>query len=124
RVYFTNLSPGTYRFVVKSTDSNGNWPANEKALLIEILPPWWLGNLAYFLYSLAGIFTIYFIIRFYHNRQKEKQKIQMALFERAKEKEIYESKIDFFTKIAHEIRTPLTLIKAPMEKIMRNIGEV
>jgi ligand-binding sensor domain-containing protein/signal transduction histidine kinase len=124
RVYFTNLSPGTYRFIVKSTDSNGNWAMNQKTLVIKILPPWWFSNLAYTAYILIGILAIYIIIQFYHNRQKEKQKVQMAVFERVKEKEMYESKIDFFTKIAHEIRTPLTLIKAPMEKIMNNIGQV
>lgn len=124
RVYFTNLSPGTYRFIVKSTDSNGNWANNKKILAIKILPPWWFSNLAYSLYVLIGILAIYAIIRVYHSRQQEKQKIRMAVFERAKEKEMYESKIDFFTKIAHEIRTPLTLIKAPMEKIMNNISQV
>lgn len=124
RVYFTNLSPGTYRFAVKSTDSNGNWAMNQKTLVIKILPPWWFSNLAYTVYILMGILAINTVIRFYHNRQKEKQKVQMTVFERAKEKETYESKIDFFTKIAHEIRTPLTLIKAPMEKIMNNIGQV
>lgn len=124
RVYFTNLSPGIYRFVVKSTDSKGNWANNEKSLTIEILPPWWLSKLAYTVYILLGILAVYIVIMFYHNRQKEKQKIQMALFERAKEKEAYESKIEFFTSIAHEIRTPLTLIRAPMEKIMNNIGQV
>jgi len=96
----------------------------KKSLTIEILPPWWLSKLAYTVYILLGILAVYIVIMFYHNRQKEKQKIQMALFERAKEKEAYESKIEFFTSIAHEIRTPLTLIRAPMEKIMNNIGQV
>ena len=123
RVYFTNLSSGTYRFVVKSTDNNGNWANNEKILSIKILPPWWLSRLAYTIYTLLGILAIYAVTRFYHNRQQEKQKIKMVAFERVKEKEMYESKIDFFTKIAHEIRTPLTLIRAPMEKIMNNISQ-
>ncbi|MCH5597131.1 triple tyrosine motif-containing protein [Niabella ginsengisoli] len=39
RVYFTNLSPGSYTFYVRSTDSNGEWAANEKILHIKILPP-------------------------------------------------------------------------------------
>jgi ligand-binding sensor domain-containing protein/signal transduction histidine kinase len=122
-VYFTNLSPGTYRFVVKSNDSNGNWPPNEKSIIIKILPPWWLSKWAYAVYTAFLIAIVYLVINFYHNRQKEKQKAQMALFEREKEKETYESKIDFFTKIAHEIRTPLTLIKAPLEKLMRNLTQ-
>lgn len=117
-VYFTNLSPGKYQFMIKSTNANGDWVSNQKNLMITILPPWWLSNFAYFIYITFALLLAHFIIRFYHIRQTEKQKIKMANFERAKEREVYEAKLDFFTKIAHEIRTPLTLIKAPMEKLM------
>jgi signal transduction histidine kinase len=46
------------------------------------------------------------------------------LFEHEKEKELYQAKIEFFTNVAHEIRTPLTLIKAPMEKLMKNATNI
>lgn len=48
----------------------------------------------------------------------------MEIFEHKKEKEIYQAKIEFFTNVAHEIRTPLTLIKGPMEKMIKSAGEV
>jgi signal transduction histidine kinase len=44
--------------------------------------------------------------------------------ENKKEKEIYEAKIDFFTNIAHEIKTPLTLIKGPVENLSELVEEV
>ena len=49
----------------------------------------------------------------------------MQLFEDQKEKELYQAKIDFFINIAHEIRTPLTLIKNPLERLLKSdkIGE-
>ncbi|MCH5597130.1 sensor histidine kinase [Niabella ginsengisoli] len=70
---------------------------------------------------MLAIFIVYVVIMYYHERQLGKQQRTMELFERSKEKEMFNSKIDFFTNIAHEIRTPLTLIKAPMEKLMRNL---
>ena len=42
----------------------------------------------------------------------------MEKFEQEKEREVYHAKIDFFTNVAHEIRTPLTLIKGPLENII------
>ena len=42
----------------------------------------------------------------------------MEKFEREKERELYMAKIDFFTNVAHEIRTPLTLIKSPLENVL------
>jgi len=43
----------------------------------------------------------------------------MEKFEREKERELYNAKVDFFTQVAHEIRTPLTLIKSPLENILK-----
>lgn len=42
----------------------------------------------------------------------------MEMLEQEKEREVYHAKIDFFTNVAHEIRTPLTLIKGPLENII------
>nr|WP_280790421.1 HAMP domain-containing sensor histidine kinase [Pedobacter petrophilus] len=48
----------------------------------------------------------------------------MERFEYNKEKEIYRAKIEFFTNIAHEIRTPLTLIKGPMGDLIKDASSV
>jgi len=106
KVYFTNLSPGKYIFRIKAlTNSTGG--SNEKQLIIKIKPPIWATGWAYFLYVVVVILILYYLASNYVRRQHEK-----------KEKEIYESKIDFFTNVAHEIRTPLTLIKGPVENLL------
>ena len=123
KVYFTDLSSGIYTFKVKSADSKGNWDVKECKLIIEILPPWWASKWAYTLYTLLAALLTFYIIRFYHLRIKEKNRRKIEQLEIAKEKELYEAKMQFFTNVAHEIKTPLTLIKGPLEKVMRKAGE-
>lgn len=112
RVYYTNLKPGTYTFKLKAS-STGFEGKQEKKLLIKILPPFWATPWAYLVYVIAGTSLLYYLVRVYHNMQENK-----------KEKEIYEAKIEFFTNIAHEIKTPLTLIKGPVENLSEMVQDV
>jgi Signal transduction histidine kinase len=109
KVYFTNLAPGNYIFRVMAA-TNGRW-GREQVLKIVILPPFWASSWARIMYVLVIIGICYLLVRNYHKRQKIK-----------KEKEIYEAKIDFFTNVAHEIRTPLTLIKGPVENLSEMVA--
>ncbi|MGN6342108.1 MAG: ligand-binding sensor domain-containing protein [Ginsengibacter sp.] len=113
KIYFTNLSPGDYQLKIMAS-LNGTWDdKNIKVLAIRINPPVWATWWAYLLYALAGIAIAYYVIRSFRRRHQEK-----------KEKEIYESKIEFFTNVAHEIRTPLTLIKGPVENLLEKRNEM
>lgn len=119
-VTFANLPPGQYIFKVKSTNSSGIWQNNEKKLIILITPPFWATRWAYLLYFIIVILLIWIFYSYKKFKFEEKNRISLAMFERTKEKELYDAKIQFFTFITHEIRTPLTLIKAPLEKIIRS----
>lgn len=115
---YAKLPPGKYIFKVKGTNNDGLWNEEGASLEIVILPPWWASNIAYLVYFILFITLLYFSMRFslkkYQKRNNEKQK----LFEIEKERELYEAKVDFFTDIAHEIRTPVTLINGPLESII------
>ena len=119
KLYYTKLAPGNYTFRVKGSNSSGVWNNNEARIDIRIYPPWWGSIWAYFLYAciLSGI--AFLLIKNYLNRVVEKNRRRFELLDMEKEREIYHSKIEFFTHIAHEIRTPLTLIKMPLEKLIR-----
>lgn len=112
KIYFTNLSPGKYTFKLKA-GINGHWSPEEKKISIRILPPLWATWWAYLLYALVILAICYYLLRVYH-----------IIIEDRKEKEIYEAKIDFFTNVAHEIRTPLTLIKGPVENLLERVDEI
>ncbi|WP_431213957.1 ligand-binding sensor domain-containing protein [Puia sp. P3] len=122
KAYFTELAPGTYTFKVKASNSDGVWDQKETRLTIAILPPWWRSWWAYLLYALVVGAIVRYIIYSYHVRTEEKNRRKMEMLEAAREKEIFKSKIEFFINVAHEIKTPLTLIKAPLEKVMRVAG--
>lgn len=122
-VTFANLAPGSYRFRVKSTNSSQLWQENERVVLIQIQPPFLRTTPAYITYLLLIALGIFLFYRYKKNRLELRHKRAQELFETEKEKELYQAKIQFFTFITHEIRTPLTLIKAPLEKLMRIKGE-
>jgi len=118
------LSPGTYIFNVKASNSGGEWKCTPASLVIKILPPFWASPWAYLLYGVAATAIILLLIRGYHRRSEEKNRRKLEMLEHEKEKEIYQAKIEFFTNVAHEIRTPLTLIKGPMELVIKQIETV
>ncbi|MEC5146479.1 two-component regulator propeller domain-containing protein [Chitinophaga sp. 212800010-3] len=124
KAFFTKLSPGHYRFLVKSANSANNWNLQPRELYITILPPFWASYPAYAVYAILLCTIVFLALRWYHQRAEQKQKRQLEILEHEKEKEIYQAKIEFFTHLAHEIRTPLTLIKGPMEKVIRKSEEV
>lgn len=115
KVYFTGLAPGDYLFRARTAGSSA---ANEQTLLIRVAPPWWLSPWAYLAYAVALSGLIYRLVSAYRRRQHEKHRRRLAYLEQEKEKEIYKAKIEFFTHVAHEIRTPLTLIRGPLEMVM------
>lgn len=124
KVYFTNLAPGRYTFKVKAANGSGVWNENETTLTITILPPWWQSPTAYAIYSLLALGFIGFAFRHYHRRMKRKAQERLEQLHFEKEKEVYEAKMKFFTNIAHEIRTPLTLIKGPLERVIKKAEEI
>jgi len=117
-VTYSNLPPGDYLFQVKGSNSDGIWNEQATSLKISIYPPFYKTELAYFIYFLALFgFALYLFISF-KKRIDYRNKRKLELFENEKDKELYHAKIDFFTNIAHEIRTPLSLIKGPLEHIL------
>ena len=117
-VTYSNLRYGDYTFRVKVANSDGVWSDDEVSLGVHILPPFYLSIWAYCVYALLIIGCSLYTVMYFKRRSNSKHRRQMEKFEQEKEREVYHAKIDFFTNVAHEIRTPLTLIKGPLENII------
>lgn len=118
-VNFTELPAGEYVFKVKALNNYGLWSKEYRSLAITVMPPFYASKVAYGVYFLLLVLMGYYGLRYYHRYTKNKNNLRINQLENEKEKEIYQAKIEFFTNIAHEIRTPLTLIKSPLEKLLK-----
>ena len=118
-VNFTELPAGNYVFKVRSLNSYGVWNKEYGILSVTVLPPFYASKVAYLAYFIVLLVMGYFALRYYHRYTYNKNNLRISRLENEKEKEIYQAKIEFFTNIAHEIRTPLTLIKSPLEKLLK-----
>ena len=123
-VSYAKLPPGSYTFKVKGSNNDALWNEEGASIAITILPPWWLSVWAVIGYFLLLFGGGYYYIYWYKKKQERQSREKLHLFEIQKEKEAYRSKLDFFTNVAHEIRTPLTLIHAPLESLLnKNIKD-
>ena len=123
KAYFTDLTPGTYEFIVHAESNTGSWTGKERRLFIRILPPFWKSNVAYVIYLFLLAAVIFITDRLYRRYLERKNLTKLRLFEHEKEKEIYQAKIEFFTNITHEIQTPLTLIAGPIEWLSKKFED-
>ncbi|WP_418698984.1 two-component regulator propeller domain-containing protein [Bacteroides sp.] len=117
-INYSNLPYGSYTLRIKGSNSDGKWNEQERVLDIHIRPPFYLSVWAYVIYVVLALCSLAAVIFYLRRRTLLKHQQTMEKFEREKERELYASKIDFFTNVAHEIRTPLTLIKSPLENVL------
>jgi DNA-binding response OmpR family regulator/ligand-binding sensor domain-containing protein len=102
---YSKLPPGNYTFKVKCTNDDDIWQKDIKVLNIYINKPIWKKPIAFFIYIIIIAGIIFLIIHYSQVIIQEKN---------------YEEKQQFFISIAHDLRTPLSLIKLPVEKMLQN----
>ena len=117
RATYTNLPAGTYTFRVKATNNDGVWSTNEATLKIVVQPPFWWSWYAKIFYLLLLGSIIWQYVHFRLRREEQRHQREMQRLNEEKEKEVREARLNFFTMIAHEIRTPVSLIIGPLEKL-------
>ena len=119
-VRYTNLSSGNYTFLVKSSNYDGVWNETPASFNFSILKPWYLSNWMLFVYFIISIIGA--LIPYYYLKWRWKMKLDLKLEKEESErlKHLDEYKTKLYTNLAHEFRTPLTLISAPLKKHLQN----
>jgi signal transduction histidine kinase/CheY-like chemotaxis protein/AraC-like DNA-binding protein len=115
-ITFRNLKPGKYVLKVKASSPDGVWGEdNIASLAVVVHPPFWATGWAYLIYMLFFGAVVYFIWLMLNMRLNASNQLKLERAAREKDEELHQEKIQFFTNISHEFRTPLTLLLAPLE---------
>jgi signal transduction histidine kinase/ligand-binding sensor domain-containing protein/DNA-binding response OmpR family regulator len=116
---YTNLNNGTYTFRVK--ELKGNAGGREISMVVVVLPPFWKSWIAYIIYIILISLVFILLRQLILTRERINIRIEQERIEAQHIHEIDSLKIKFFTNISHEFRTPLTLIMAPVEKLLNDL---
>lgn len=119
---FTSLSPGTYTLYIKYINRLTGKESAVDSIIIKIRPPWYMSVWAYIIYGILILSVIALFIRAAIIRDKKKKYKAIMKMKQQHKEEVQESKLRFFTNIAHEFCTPLTLIYGPCSRILSHNG--
>lgn len=122
-VTYTNLDPGKYTFRVKASNGDGVWNEQGTALLVTILPPFWRTIPAFIIYALLLAAILFAARRLTIQRAHMRFQLAQQTKEAERIHELDLLKLKFFTNVSHEFRTPLSLIMAPVEKMLKQTHE-
>ena len=117
---YTNLDPGEYFFHVKAANNDGKWNNEGTSVYLKVLPPFWKTTWAYLIYSAIFLSVVWSFRKYLLDKAQFKHDIKVQELEKDKIKKVNQMKLNFFTNISHEFRTPLTLILNPLENLISN----
>ncbi|MET0638091.1 MAG: two-component regulator propeller domain-containing protein [Chitinophagaceae bacterium] len=116
QVSYSNLLPGNYTFYVKWSNGEGTWTEQKEVFRIEVLQYFWLRWYALLFYGLVVAAVCIVVFRYRKNKQLIRHQLEVEHLLREKDEAAHRSRIGFFTNIAHELQTPLTLIMGSAER--------
>jgi signal transduction histidine kinase/ligand-binding sensor domain-containing protein/DNA-binding response OmpR family regulator len=117
---YTNLPPGEYAFRVTACNDDGLWNPSGSCLRVTVLPPWWAKGIVIIVAGLLLVCALAAVCLLLVKRLKRSHANKIEILYHENERNLNEARFSLFTSITHEIRTPLSLILAPVEAISRH----
>ncbi|MDP4249194.1 MAG: response regulator [Bacteroidota bacterium] len=124
KITYSNIMPGNYTLKVKWSNGEGVWTPETPLLDLNVKEYFWLTPYALLLYALLAFLIGYIFYNYKKNKQKIKQQLAVEHAMRTREEDLHQDRISFFTYIAHELQTPLTLIMGSIERFIDKAAAV
>lgn len=121
-VSFTNMSPGEYTLQVKYYNSAFDRESDIYSIVIHVADPWYGTWWAYVIYSVLALLATAGAVHSVIQKNRRKRREMLAELEARHKENVFESKLRFFTDVANEFSTPLTLIYGPCGQILSEKG--
>ena len=118
KIIYSNILPGNYTLKIKWSNGEGNWTEERTMANLEVKQYFWLTGYAFLVYALLMFILGYVIYKYRKNKLEIKHQLEVEHLMRTKEDEAHQNRLGFFTNIAHELQTPLTLIMGATERFL------
>lgn len=120
RITFSNLPYGDYKLMVSKLDESGRPAPGAKVFDFTISPPWYLSTWAKILYGALVVSLLVWVANFF----RVKHNLRIERIEKEKTLELTNLKLEFFTNVSHEFKTPLSMIIAPVSKMLSETKDI
>lgn len=117
---YTIQDPGNYIFQVKGANNDNVWNSEPTTLQVQVQPAPWRSWWAFLIYGVLIATALYGLIRIMKSKTRLKHELELEQLQRERNKMANKAKLQFFTNISHEFRTPLTLILGPLQQLLLN----
>lgn len=118
KIEYFNVPSGHYSLKIRAMSGMGNWEEAHVPVEIVVEPGFWGSARGITLIAFMLLGTMGSVVLIFDRRSRKKRAVQEARYRREKDEEMFQEKMNFFSHVIHEIKTPLTLIKTPLSSIL------
>lgn len=117
-VEYYNLPKGRYTLRVSTISGTGQRRSAHKPVQVVVKPGFFESVAGILMIILLAVVVVALAMSWFYNRVMNSQRANHESRESNLQSQLYHEKMGFFANVIHEIKTPLTLIRTPLHKLM------